>query len=268
MGVKMSTQSNIENTLKDLHILLAKSEKYALDERKIVVEKARVISLLKELTTYVSDAMDEYQLTKQSRDKAERDFQRQSEQIIKDANKKAEDIYAASIMYTGESLRRVNGIIDETNTTISKIYMEMTKKLKAQEKVIKENQLELASELQDLHDTDKYLKLLEQRNKEIEKEKKLEEKNERTETSIYANRQTEIKVNEDYFEKMGIALEQEAEKEMEQTLFKDIESDVKVNLDAEYFKWKDGKTTENKNDVSKAKVERFQNMFKNLNRFN
>ena len=156
----MSTQSNIENTLKDLHILLAKSEKYALDERKIVVERAKILGLLKELSAYVSDAMDEYQLTKQSRDKAERDFQRQSEQVIKDANKRAEDVYAASVMYTGEALRRVNNIIDETNTAISEIYMEMTKKLKNQEKVIKENQLELTSELQDLRDTDKYLKLL------------------------------------------------------------------------------------------------------------
>ena len=264
----MSAQSNIENILKDLHVLLAKSEKYALDERKIVVERGKVLDLLNELSISVSDAMDEYQLTRESRDKAERDAQRRSEEIIKDANKKAEDIYAASIMYTGETLRGINGIMDETNEAISKVYMEATKKLKEQEKVIKENQLKLASELQDLRDTDKYLKLLEQRNKEIEKEKKLEEKNEMIETSMYANRQTEIKVNEDYFEKMGIALEQEAEKEMEQTLLKDVESEVKVNLDAEYFKWKDGKTTENKNDVSKAKSERFQNMFKNLNRFN
>ena len=264
----MSAQSNIENILKDLHVLLAKSEKYALDERKIVVERAKVLDLLKALSVSVSDAMDEYQLTKQSRDKAERDSQRHSEEIIKNANKKAEDIYAASIMYTGEALRGVNGIIDETNEAISKVYMEATEKLKEQEKVIKENQLKLASELQDLHDTDKYLKLLEERNKEIEKEKKLEEKNGMTESSIYANRKTEIKVNEDYFEKMGIALEQEAEKEIEQTLLKDVESGVKVNLDAEYFKWKDGKTTESKNDVSKAKSERFQNMFKNLSRFN
>ena len=264
----MSTQSNIENTLKDLHILLAKSEKYALDERKIVVERAKILSLLKELTAYVSDAMDEYQLTKQSRDKAERDVQRQSDQIIKEANKKAEDVYAASVMYTGEALRRVNSIIDETNIAISKICMEMTKQLKEQEHSIKESQLQLVSELQDLRDTDKYLKLLEERNKEIEKEKKLEEKDETMETSIYANRQTEIRINEDYFEKMGIALEQEAEKEMEQTLLSDSEPEIKVNLDAEYFKWKDGKQNESKNDVSKAKAERFQNMFKNLNKLN
>ena len=65
-----------------------------------------------------------------------------------------------------------------------------------------------------------------------------------------------------------MALEQEAEKEMEQTLLKSAEPNVKVNLDAEYFRWKEGKEPESKNDISKVKSEKFQNMFKNLNMFN
>ncbi len=262
----MSTQSNIEKVLKNLHVLLAKSEKYALDEKKIVVEKKKILDLLTELNTCIADIMDEYEVTKQSRDKAERDFQRQSDKIIEDANKKAEDIYAASVMYTDEALRRVNSIVDETNVSISKIYEDMSKKLKEQEKLIRENQLELASELQDLRDTEKYLKLMEERNKEIEKEKKSEEKNEIKRPSIYANRQSEIKINEEYFEKMGIALEQEAEKEIEQTLINAVEAEIKVNLDADYFKWKEGKEIEKKDDTSKEKSERFQKVFKNLNR--
>ena len=99
--------------------------------------------------------MDEYELTQQSRDRAQREFQKKGDEIIWDASRKAEDIYAASIMYTGEALRGVNDVIDETNVAISKIYTEMTKKLKEQEKIIKGNQLKLASELQDLRDTDK-----------------------------------------------------------------------------------------------------------------
>ena len=260
----MSTQSNIENVLKNLHLLLAKSEKYALDEKKIVVEKKKILDLLMELNTCIANIMDEYELTKQSRDKAERDFQRQSDKIIEDANKKAEDIYAASVMYTDEALRRVNGIVDEANVAISKIYTDMSKKLKEQEQLIRENQLELASELQDLRDTKEYLKLIEERNKEIEKEKKSEEKSETKKPSIYANRQTEIKINEEYFEKMGIALEQEAEKEIEQTLMKNVETEIKVNLDADYFKWKEGKEIEKKEDGTKEKLERFPNVFKGL----
>lgn len=262
----MSTQSNIEKVLKDLHILLAKSEKYALDENKIIVDKRTLFNLLAELNTYIANAMDEYELTKQSRDKAQRDFQRQSDKIIKDANKKAEDIYAASVMYTDEALRRVKFIVEDTNKTVSKIYADMIQKLTEQEELLRENQLELVSDLQDLRDTKEYLKLIENRNKEIEKEKKASEKNEKSETFLYANRQTEIKINEEYFEKMGLALEQEAEKEMEQTIINATEAEIKVNLDADYFKWKEGKDIEKKSDNSKKKAERFSNVFKNLNK--
>lgn len=258
----MSTQSNIENVLKNLYILLAKSEKYALDERKIVVEKKKIFDLLTQLNTHVLECMDEYELTKQSRDRAEREFQRQSDLIIENANKKAEDIYAASVLYTDEALRHINSIINETNVAVSQIYTDMSKKLKEQEILLRENQLELVSELQDLRDTEKYLKLIEDRNKEIEKSKKSsKETKEVKKSSIYANRQTEIKINEDYFEKMGIALEKEAEKEIEQTLMNTVEADIKVNLDADYFKWKEGKDIEKKNEAPKEKSEKFPNVF-------
>lgn len=263
----MSTQSNIEQVLKNLHVLLAKSEKYALDERKIVVEKKKILDLLTELNVCITAIMDEYELTEQSRNKAERDFQRQSDRIIEDANKKAEDIYAASVMYTDEALRKVNHIIKETNVAVSKIYADMSRKLNEQEELLQDNQLELVSELQDLRDTKEYLKLIEERNKEIEKEKKSEKENEPKKNSIYANRQTEIKINEEYFEKMGIALEQEAEKELEETLMKNVEAEIKVNLDADYFKWKEGKEVEKKDDTSKEKADRFSNVFKNLTQF-
>ena len=60
-------------------------------------------------------------------------------------------------------------------------------------------------------DTEKYLKLIEDRNREIQKEKDKEKLATSKETSIYANRQTEIKINKEYFEKMGIPLEDDAE---------------------------------------------------------
>ena len=38
--------------------------------------------------------------------------------------------------------------------------------------------------------------------------------------------------------------------------------DVKVDLDADYFQWKEGKEIENKAKLSKEKGERFQNILK------
>lgn len=79
-----------------------------------------------------------------------------------------------------------------------------------QEKIVKTNQYELKGQLQDLSDTEKYLKIIDDRNKEIERQKNagkpVEERTiDNEEKSIYANRQTEIKVNMDYIRKLGLA---------------------------------------------------------------
>jgi hypothetical protein len=74
---------------------------------------------------------------------------------------------------------------------------------------MKHNQLELKSTLQDLVDTEKYLKLIEERNRELRKQKESGMPIEEHENNIYANRQTEIKINQEYFDKMGISLDNE-----------------------------------------------------------
>jgi len=126
--------------------------------------------------------------------------------------------------------------------------------LKEEEQLIKRNQLELKATLQDLLDTEKYLKLIEDRNKELRKEKEKGNHIEEQESNIYANRQTEIKINQDYFEKMGISLDDEVVEE-------DIpEVDIKIDLDADYFQWVEEKETEKKK--SKEKTDRFSSVLK------
>ena len=73
------------------------------------------------------------------------------------------------------------------------------------------------------------------------------------ETNLYANRQTEIKINREYFEQAGIPLEDEPKEAKEST-----QSEIKVDLDAEYFQWKEEenkegnkkKNSDGKKDVS------------------
>lgn len=252
----MSAQDNTEKILRSLHVLLSKSEPYAKEPSKVIVDKQQMLDLLAELNKSVYDIMDEYELTQQSRDRAEREFQKKGDEIVWNASRKAEDVYAASVMYTDEALNRVQDIMQEADNAIAEIYSKLNFELKEQEKLIKHNQLELKSTLQDLVDTEKYLKLIEERNREIrrknESEKPVEERN------IYANRQTEIKINQEYFDKMGISLETESEEESIET----AKVDIKVDLDADYFQWKEGKETEGRTKSTKEKSERFQNILK------
>lgn len=261
----MSAQDNTEKILRSLHVLLSKSEPYAKEPSKVIVDKQQMLDLLAELNKSMYDIMDEYELTKQSRDRAEREFQKKGDEIVWNASRKAEDVYAASVMYTDEALNRVQEIMKEADTSIAQIYSKMNFELKEQEKLMKHNQLELKSTLQDLVDTEKYLKLIEERNREIRRQKENSKPIEEREKNIYANRQTEIKLNQEYFEKMGISMDNE-EEQIEEKSKEVSKVDIKVDLDADYFQWKEGKEIEDREKASKEKGERFQRMLKGFTR--
>ena len=261
----MSAQDNTEKILRSLHVLLSKSEPYAKEPSKVIVDKQEMLDLLAQLNKSMYDIMDEYELTKQSRDRAEREFQKKGDEIVWNASRKAEDVYAASVMYTDEALNRVQEIMKEADESIAEIYSKMNFELKEQEKLIKHNQLELKSTLQDLVDTEKYLKLIEERNREIRRQKENSKPFEEREKNIYANRQTEIKVNQEYFEKMGISMDS-GEEQLEEEKQETSKVDIKVDLDADYFQWKEGKEIENREKASKEMGERFQKMLKGFTR--
>lgn len=225
----MSAQDEVEKVLRSLHVMLSKSEAYLGEPGKVVVDKQKILDLLADLNKGIYAIMDEYELTTQSRDRAERSFQKHGEEIVRDANRKAEDIYAASVMYTDEALNRVQDIMKQSTTAIQKIYEDVEKKLQEEVSTVKANQSELKSQLQDLVDTDKYLKLIEDRNREIEKEKAAKEGGlQAKEASIYANRRTAIRVNTEYLEKLGLAKEEDRESVAEETDGIGLKEDAKI----------------------------------------
>ena len=114
----MSAQDNTEKILRGLHVLLSKSEPYMKEPTKVIVDKQQMLDLLEQLNESMYDIMDEYELTKQGRDRAEREFQKKGDEIIWNASRKAEDVYAASVMYTDEALNRVQDIMKETDEAI------------------------------------------------------------------------------------------------------------------------------------------------------
>lgn len=202
----MSAQDNLEKVLRDMHMLLSKSDPMPDHPGKVIVEKQKVLDLLSELNTSIYGIMDEYEMTARSRDKAEREFHKRGDEIIWDASRKAEDVYAASVMYTEEALTSVQEIMEQASNSLQEIYGQMTFKLDQEKKQISSNQSELKSQLRSLRDTEKYLRLIEDRNEEILKEKRVAGKATRNrEANLYANRQTEIKINTEVLEQLGYA---------------------------------------------------------------
>ena len=280
----MGAQDNTEKVLRSLHVLLSKSEPYPKEPSKVIIDKQQVIDLLAELNTCIYQIMDEYELTIRSRDKAERDFHKKGDQIIWDASRKAEDIYAASVMYMDETLNRMQDIMQEADKKVGAIYQEIKEQMEKEEQELRTNKSELKGQLQDLVDTEKYLKIIEERNREIEKEK-MEgrpeyEQEKREEKAIYANRQTDIKINQEYLDKLGLSVPEEPVEEPEKVPeepevqapvmveddgeeLKQLEAELRVNLDADYFKWKD-EQEEQEAAEEKEKSAGFQNKIKNL----
>lgn len=272
----MGVQDDTEKVLRALHVMLAKGEQYPKEPSKVIVDKQQMLDLLSALNQCMYQMQEKYELTKSSRDKAERDFRKQGDTIIMDASHKAEDIYAASVMYMNEALNHMRDIMKESNENVSKIYADLNEKMDIEQRRIKTNQLELKSQMQDLVDTEKYLKIIEERNRELEKQKN-EGKPEEEEASIYANRQTEIKINQEYLDKLGMSVIDETEKEVEADKgvsyaddddeedeeLKKLQAEIRVNLDADYFQWKEeqekgeeradsGKTKEKKDGIQKV----------------
>lgn len=278
----MGAQDNTEKVLRSLHVLLSKSEPYPKEPSKVIIDKQQVIDLLAELNTCIYQIMDEYELTIRSRDKAERDFHKKGDQIIWDASRKAEDIYAASVMYMDETLNRMQDIMQEADKKVGAIYQEIKEQMEKEEQELRTNKSELKGQLQDLVDTEKYLKIIEERNREIEKEK-MEgrpeyEQEKREEKAIYANRQTDIKINQEYLDKLGLSVPEELVEEPEKVPeepevqapvmvedddeeLKQLEAELRVNLDADYFKWKD---EQEEQEAAEEKSAGFQNKIKNL----
>ena len=277
----MGVQDDTEKVLRALHVMLAKGEQYPKEPSKVIVDKQQMLDLLSALNQCMYQMQEKYELTKSSRDKAERDFRKRGDTIIMDASHKAEDIYAASVMYMDEALNHMRDIMKESNENVSKIYAELNEKMDDEKRRIKTNQLELKSQMQDLVDTEKYLKIIEERNRELEKQKNEGKPEEDDEVSIYANRQTEIKINQEYLDKLGLSVIDETEKEVEADKgvsyaddddeedeeLKQLQAEIRVNLDADYFQWKEEQEKgEERADSGKTKekTDGIQKVWKNL----
>ena len=237
----MAVQEKLERVLREIHVLFAGCRHLKTDENQILVDKNKIFQLLNQLNVYVYEMMDEQEITQASKDKIRRDAERKGDRIILEAEKKAEDIYAASVLYTNESLHHVQNSIDRASEEVEILLRETQEALKLQKDTLRANQLELTEQLQDMADARTYFKLIEDRNRQIEKERE-EAKKEREllRESIArgssANK-PEVTVNKSFFEKTGISLNEVSGDEREKPPAP--KPDITVNYDAAYFKWKE-----------------------------
>ncbi len=230
----MNAQDKTEKVLRDIHVLFSKAEPYEGSKRKVVIDKMRMMNLLKDLNDCMYDMMEEYELTEASKDKARRAARKENDELIFETRRNAEEIYAASLMYSDRSLNELADVVKDTRNRFDGIYSELQEHIKEELNTIRHNQYELKGQLQGLIDTQKYLRLIEDENARRAKEKENHVPEE--EKDPYADTQVEIKINEEYFKAQGLEdlLDKEDKEEDDTEL-----PEIKVDLDAEYFAWKE-----------------------------
>jgi hypothetical protein len=248
----MNTQLRIENTLKQIHLLFARSHQAGDNPDEIVVNKKELFMLLEEINACMYDMMDEYEVSKESKERIVRQAQRRGEELIEDANKNADDIYAASVLYTDSALNEMRSSLEKSMRKIQKVYNGFVDDMSKQMQTIQENKYELKEQLAELLDSGKYLRILDAENKK-------DAQTRREETKEWAKQggnpalsfsmpeafadldepirivapAPEIKVNPAF-----------AENTILDGFRENTESagpQINVNLDAEYFKWKEGR---------------------------
>ncbi len=237
----MGAQDRTEKVLRDMHVLFSKAQPFEGSTRNVIVDKNAMMDLLKELNGCMYDMMEEYELTVKSRDKANREMQKQGDDIVFDATRKAEDIYAASIMYTDNALDSIQKVIKESEEAVSKIYEGASKKIKDETKAVKTNQLELKSHLNDLIDTQKYLRLIDEENMRILKGEKSGDEEEFDDGPKYSA--PEIRIDKDYFARAGLDIGEDLDQPAGD-LDEEGNAISSEDLDAEYFKWQEEESGE------------------------
>lgn len=237
----MSPQDKVERVLKEIHVAFSKSETYNGHPDKVIIDRKQFLNLLDRLNQGIYDMMDQYEQTRQSRSNAERAFRKKGDEIIEAANANAEDVYAASVIYTADMIGAIRELMDHTNDSMNDLFLQFRKDLREQKDKLQAHENELQGQLADLTDTKKYLSIIDDINKERARKKR--DLDAERETGVqYAKNMIytppsgpEIKVNEQYFENSGT-------KKPEDILCEPAPAekpDIKINTNAAYFKWRE-----------------------------
>lgn len=165
----MSPGDRLERILKDMHVILAKSPTVTGKPDQVIINRQEFIILLDRLSASVYEMMEVYEQTRQSRQAAERAAQRRGEEILSNASADAEDIYAASYVYTEDTIGRIRSLMDQTNDEMDDLFRKFKRELREQRDMLKVHESQLQAQLADLSDTKKYLNVIREINRQQER---------------------------------------------------------------------------------------------------
>ena len=201
----MSSQDKLEQVLRQIHVLIAECRSVEGSQEEIVINKRVLLEHMNRLSVAIYAVMDEYEMTKQGRERAEREMRKKGKDIVNRADLKAEDVYAASILYTNDALQRIQYIMQDAMDSFKDACRYAMDRMENEKNTVRSNQSELQGQLIDMKDTEKYLQLIEDTNRKLDRNYSGDSAEQ--DTPSYANVKPEIRINPEYFERIGIPLD-------------------------------------------------------------
>ena len=240
MERSMEIAERTEEALKKLHLLFANAQIGAPDGT-VLIDKQEAVALLRELGDCMNQMLSQSELTKESRERGVLEQKRSQETIIYNARRSAQDIYAASLMYTDQALTQIQRIIEEAEDQMEGVILDMQDRMEYEKEVVHGNQFDLRAQLQDLRDTDKYMRLIEEENIRIERERASGEFTGEADQNPYQDIKPEIHINAAYFQATGqeIPLDEGSGEEKNKIVYDGIEGMTSGSRDPEGAKNED-----------------------------
>lgn len=180
----------LEQIMRKIHVLFAKCESYGDEqENKLIVPKKEVFRLLEQMNVIVLRMMDQYEGTKESRERGMSEYRREADRIIGQANAGAEDVYAASLIYTDNVIEELEAVISDAKESLWAEYARMAERLDAQTRLLAENQEEIKLQMEAMAQGKKYLRLIERENERLKQFDDMYEEDEETAEAESADEQ-------------------------------------------------------------------------------
>ena len=163
--------TRVEEICKQIHILFAKGEAYQNSPDLVILSKTEMFALLQELNEAMYEVLDQYEATTRAKEMAKLETEREASEIIAKAKVGAEDVQAASLAYTDSMLDELSLLIDNTTQLIRNQYLEFLAAMDEKQEGLKADRVEIKEKLQQFHDSETYLKMLEEIREDREAEK-------------------------------------------------------------------------------------------------
>lgn len=177
-------QEKLEQVMRQIYLMLSNCEESAYSSEDLIVPKKRIYSLLEELNYVVYDLMEQYEGNVTSRERALAEHERKMAGIKEEAKGRAEDTYAASLLCAREMFLDMRHTTEQLCREFRKEYDGVLKAYEEKLRFIQENEESMVAQMNVMADSKKYLRIIEQQNKEKEKKQSMTEEEQKKQEAL------------------------------------------------------------------------------------